>query len=101
MRVLKWIVDRVHGRTPAVESPFGNVPTFDDIEWNGLPYPQDKFHELMTIDQEAGVAEARSQEELFDKFLDRLPKEFVYERELLKSRLWRSPAVWQLAADEE
>ena len=36
-------------------------------------------------------------EELFDRFFDRLPKEFIYERELLRSRLWRSPARWELA----
>ena len=99
LRVLNWLVDRVHGRAQGVESPFGFVPTFDDVEWNGLDYPQEKFQELMAIDREAGVAEARSQEELFDRFLDRLPKEFIYERELLKSRLWRSPELWQLASE--
>ena len=97
MRVLKWIVDRVHGRAPAIESPFGMVPSFDDIEWKGLDYPKDKFQDLMSIDQQAGVSEARSQEELFDKFLDRLPKEMFFERELLKSRLWRAPETWELA----
>jgi phosphoenolpyruvate carboxykinase (GTP) len=96
MRVLEWIVDRVHGRAPAIESPFGNVPTYDDLNWSGLDYPQDKFQELMTIERDAGVAEARAQEDLFDKFLDRLPGEFKCERELLKARMWRSPATWQL-----
>ena len=28
--------------------------------------------------------------------IDRLPKEFLNHRELLKSRLWRSPEVWKL-----
>jgi phosphoenolpyruvate carboxykinase (GTP) len=34
---------------------------------------------------------------LFDRFRDRLPKEFTFERELLRSRLWRSPDRWELA----
>jgi hypothetical protein len=34
---------------------------------------------------------------LFDRFFDRLPKEFIFEREMLRSRLWRSPERWQLA----
>ncbi len=100
MRVLKWIVDRVQGRAPAVECPLGFVPDFNAIEWTGLGYARDTFQELMRVDQEAGVADARSQEELFDRFLDRMPKELLYERELLKSRLWRAPAVWELARDD-
>jgi phosphoenolpyruvate carboxykinase (GTP) len=99
MRVLKWIVDRVAGKAKAVESPIGLVPQYEDMEWNGLDYPREKFQELMRIDREAGVADARSQEELFDKFFDRVPKEMLFERELLKSRLWRSPAVWELALE--
>ncbi len=100
MRVLKWIVDRVQGRARAVESPIGLVPKYEDLEWSGLDYPRDKFKELMRIDRESGVADARSQEELFDKFFDRVPKEMLFERELLKSRLWRAPAVWEMASEE-
>ena len=99
MRVLKWIVDRVAGKAKAVESPIGLVPQYEDLEWEGLEYSREKFQDLMRIDREAGVADARSQEELFDKFFDRVPKEMLFERELLKSRLWRSPAVWELALE--
>ena len=99
MRVLKWVVDRVRGRASGVECPIGLVPRYEDLEWTGLDYPRAKFQELMRIDREAGVADARSQEELFDKFFDRVPKEMLYERELLKSRLWRAPAVWEMASE--
>ena len=99
MRVLKWIVDRVQGKARAVESPIGLVPKYQDMEWEGLEFSRDKFQELMRIDREAGVSDARSQEELFDKFFDRVPKEMLFERELLKSRLWRAPAVWELASE--
>ena len=99
MRVLKWIVDRLRGNASAVESPLGFVPKYEDLEWTGLEYSREKFQELMRVDRDAGVADARSQEELFDKFLDRVPKELLYERELLKSRLWRAPAIWELAND--
>ncbi|MDK9723161.1 MAG: phosphoenolpyruvate carboxykinase (GTP) [Rhodospirillales bacterium] len=96
MRVLKWIVDRVQGRARAVESPLGLAPQYDDLEWAGLDYPRERFQELMRVDQGAGVADAQSQEELFDRFFDRAPKEMLYERMLLKSRLWRAPAVWEV-----
>jgi phosphoenolpyruvate carboxykinase (GTP) len=97
MRVLKWIVDRVHGRGFAVESPLGWMPRHEDLSWTGLEFPSEAFYDLMSVGRDAGAIEARSHEELFDKFLDRLPKEFVLEREMLRSRLWRSPDRWELA----
>jgi len=97
MRVLKWIVDRVRGGGFAVESPIGWMPTYDAIHWDGLDFPATTFHDLMSVGRDAGAAEVRSHEELFDRFFDRLPKEFIFERELLRSRLWRSPEHWELA----
>lgn len=97
MRVLKWIVDRVQGRGYGVESPWGFMPRHQDIEWQGLDFDPETFYQLMSVDQGESAKEVRSHEELFDKFFDRLPKEFVYHRELFKSRVWRSPEVWELA----
>jgi phosphoenolpyruvate carboxykinase (GTP) len=53
----------------------------------------------MSIDRDAAAGEVRQHEELFDKFLDRLPKEFILERELIRLRLWRSPERWELARE--
>ncbi|SJZ58592.1 phosphoenolpyruvate carboxykinase (GTP) [Consotaella salsifontis] len=100
MRVLKWIVDRVHGRGYGVESPIGWMPRHEDIEWAGLDFPAKTFYELMEVGREAGAKEAHAHEEQFDKFFDRLPKEFIFERELLRSRLWRSPDHWELARED-
>jgi len=100
MRVLKWIVDRVHGRGYGVESPIGWMPRHEDIEWKGLDLPPDVFYELMAVGRAAGAAEAKAHEDQFDKFFDRLPKEFIFERELLRSRLWRSPDRWELARED-
>jgi phosphoenolpyruvate carboxykinase (GTP) len=97
MRILNWILDRVNGRGYAVESPLGWMPRHDDLPWEGLDYAESTFYELMSISRDAAAAEARSHEELFDRFLDRLPKEFVFEREMLRSRLWRGPEKWELA----
>jgi phosphoenolpyruvate carboxykinase (GTP) len=100
MRVLKWIVDRVHGRGYAVESPIGWMPRHEDISWDGLDFPAETFYKLMEVGREAGAKEAHAHEEQFDKFFDRLPKEFIFERELLRSRLWRSPDHWGLAHED-
>jgi phosphoenolpyruvate carboxykinase (GTP) len=100
MRVLRWIVDRLHGRGYAVESPIGWMPRYEDIDWRGLDYERETFYDLMAVVREAGAEEAHLHEELFDRFFLRLPKEFIYERELLRSRLWRSPARWELAHED-
>jgi phosphoenolpyruvate carboxykinase (GTP) len=97
MRVLKWVVDRVRGRGYGVESPMGFMPRHQDIHWDGLEYDPEKFYELMSVDRAEAAKEARSHEELFDNFFDRLPKEFIYLRELFKSQVWRSPKRWELA----
>ncbi|TNE73516.1 phosphoenolpyruvate carboxykinase (GTP) [bacterium] len=99
MRVLKWIIDRVKGRTAAVESPLGWMPRYKDIDWTGLDFSEEEFNNLMEIDAESWKKEILSHEELFEKLYDKLPKEFFYMRELLLSSVWRSPNKWTLAAE--
>jgi phosphoenolpyruvate carboxykinase (GTP) len=96
MRVLKWIVDRVRGRVPAVESPFGLMPRHEDILWTGLDFDAATFHRLMQVKREAGKAEALGQKELFDRFGERLPEELERQRRALEERLDAAPEVWEL-----
>jgi phosphoenolpyruvate carboxykinase (GTP) len=88
MRVLKWIVDRAHGRALGRETPIGWMPRYEDIEWNGLDFPADKFDELQALYRQAWHSEILEHEELFLNLHDRLPPEIVYERELLICRLF-------------
>jgi phosphoenolpyruvate carboxykinase (GTP) len=87
MRVLKWIVDRVHGRTQAQETPIGWTPNYESIEWKGLDFPKDQFEQLQDVDRGAWKSEVIGHEELFIKLHDHLPPEMIYERELLICRL--------------
>jgi phosphoenolpyruvate carboxykinase (GTP) len=98
MRVLKWIVDRIHGRAYAIESPLGWMPRREDIDLEDMDgFGPEEFHQLMEIDRESWIRETLSDEELALKLYTRLPKEFLLDRELLISRLWRSPDPWKLA----
>lgn len=99
-RVLKWIIDRVCGHTSAVESPLGWVPRYEDIDWTGLDFSREEFNKIMSVDREAWKMEVLSHEELFMKLYDKLPKEFIWMRELILSSLWRSPENWELAHEE-
>ncbi len=99
MRVLKWVVERVHGRAYAIESPIGWMPRYEDLDWTGLEYNNDDFDNVMEIDREAWKQEVLAHEELFERMYDKLPKEFTYMRELLLSGLWRSPKRWGLAPE--
>jgi len=96
MRVLKWIVDRVHGRGYAIESPLGWMPRYEDLNWEGLDFSKEKFDTVMSINSEAWKSELHLQEELFSKLRDKLPKEFIFMRELILSSLWRSPQEWKM-----
>jgi phosphoenolpyruvate carboxykinase (GTP) len=87
MRVLKWVVDRAHGRSLGQETPIGWMPRYDDIEWSGVNFSEEKFDELQAFDHGAWRQEVLGQEELFLDLHDRLPPEMVYERELLICRL--------------
>ena len=87
MRVLKWIVDRVHGRVVGRESPIGWQPKYEDIEWKALDFSKERFEELQAVDRNAWKSEVIGHEELFIKLHDHLPPEMVYERELLICRL--------------
>ncbi len=50
----------------------------------------------MQIDREQWKVELLAHAELFERMYDRLPKEFIFMRELLLSSLWRSPEKWKL-----
>ena len=88
MRVLKWIVDRCHGRADANETPLGWVPGPNSFDLEGMSADMPgRVDRAQTIDLEEWRRELLSQDELFMKLYAHLPKEMVFQRELLVSRL--------------
>ncbi len=95
MRVLKWIFQRVNGEAYAEEGPLGWVPRYEDMDLRGLDdFDREKFHKALAIDTEEWKDELMNHEELFSKLYDKLPKEFFFMRELIRSNLWRYPKDW-------
>lgn len=99
MRVLKWIVEKIKGKSNAVESPIGWMPHYEDIDWTGLDFSKQQFDQIMQVDREQWKQELLLHAELFERMYDRLPKEFIFMRELLLSSLWRSPEKWKLDSE--
>ncbi len=88
MRVLKWIVDRCNGQANANETPLGWVPgavSFDLEEMKD--FTRESLDEAQTINYEDWRRELLQQDELFMKLYSHLPKELIFQRELLVARL--------------
>jgi phosphoenolpyruvate carboxykinase (GTP) len=96
MRALEWIVDRCRGQGVGIESPLGWVPSYGEINWNGLDFPKERFYAIMDIDRETARRETNDQEELFTRFGDHLPRDMELQRELQILRLYHSPEVWRV-----
>ena len=87
MRVLKWIVDRTRGRALARETPIGWMPHYEDLDWSGMDFPREQFEALQHFDRALWRQEVIGHEELFLDLHSHLPKEMIYERELLICRM--------------
>ena len=88
MRGLKWIVDRCNGRANAVETQLGWVPYAKDFDLSGLEnYSAEKFDRVQNINYDDWRRELLQQDELFMKIYSHLPKELIFQRELLVARL--------------
>ena len=97
MRVLRWVIERVEGTASAIEGPIGWLPSYIDMDWQGLDFSADAFASIMNIDKETARQETVDQDELFTRFGDHLPREMELERELQLARLYHSPDTWDLA----
>ena len=87
MRILKWIIDRARGRARSKETPIGWMPNYEDLDWTGLDFPKETFEKLQRFDRDAWRSEVLGHEELFVDLREGLPKEMLYERELLICRM--------------
>ncbi|MFC4140534.1 phosphoenolpyruvate carboxykinase (GTP) [Microbacterium sp. GCM10011525] len=86
-RVIDWIIRRVEGRVPAVDSPIGRLPVVSDLNLDGLDIPQADLDELFAVDADAWREEADRTEEFYAVFGDRLPAALRSELEALRYRL--------------
>ena len=88
MRVLDWIAARCRGRIAGHETRIGWTPHFEDFNTEGLDdFSEEDFENCMAFVPDEWKAEILSQGELFLSLYDHLPKELIFQRELLAARL--------------
>ena len=87
MRVLKWVIDRAHGKIGAKETLVGWVPRATDINLGGLDVPSADIDAAMKIDYAEWETELASEEEWFQKLGPTLPRPLSLQRELLLERV--------------
>jgi phosphoenolpyruvate carboxykinase (GTP) len=87
MRVLEWIVNRCRGRAYAAETLLGWMPRAEDLDLEGLDINTEQVAEVQQVDIDSMKREILTHEELFLKLAGELPKELIFQRELLITRL--------------
>jgi phosphoenolpyruvate carboxykinase (GTP) len=87
LRVLAWIIRRVEGLVPAVESPIGRLPRGHDLDTDGLDLTLDAREQLVGVDHEEWLHECDEIQAHFATFGERLPKALKDELLLLRRAL--------------
>ena len=88
-RILRWMVERCRPGAHALETAIGWLPDYSDIHMDGLEktVTPEIFAEAQKIDTSEWHRELLLQDELFIKLYSELPKEIIFQRELLIARL--------------
>lgn len=87
LRVLLWMLERCRGNAAAVQTPVGHVPTYESMDWTGLPFPRDVFEELIAINREDWLEEHDENKAFLLQFGNRIPKELLDEHAAREHRL--------------
>jgi phosphoenolpyruvate carboxykinase (GTP) len=87
MRVLKWMIDRLEGTTPGVQTGFGIAPAYSEITWKGLDFTAAQFDSVTSLNKDAWKQEFALHTELFSQLSYHLPKELDETKTRLEQRL--------------
>jgi len=74
LRVLIWMLDRIHGRARAHRTAVGLVPDVSNLDLNGLEVSGDQLREALAINAGEWQAEMKSAGEFFDRIGPTVPE---------------------------
>jgi len=87
MRVLKWMIERIEGKTMGVDNGFGISPAFDEITWTGLDFTKAQFATVTSLDKADWKTEIALHTELFKQLAYHLPAQLESTKAQLEKRL--------------
>jgi phosphoenolpyruvate carboxykinase (GTP) len=73
VRVLKWIVDRIHGTADARETPIGYVPGPTGLELSGMSIAPDRVAAALHVERDEWIESLSDLGEFYRQFGPRLP----------------------------
>ena len=86
-RVLKWMIERVEGSAQGEGHFFGISPRFQDLDWTGLQFGEDRFASVIDASPADWQAELALHDELFARLDPRVPDELKATRQALQAAL--------------
>ena len=86
-RVLKWIFDRVDGKSNAVKTSIGYLPAPADIDTNGMSIDAADLDTLLSLDTDGWKAAVPQIREHYAQFGDKLPSKLATSLAELESAL--------------
>ncbi|MDA0788908.1 MAG: phosphoenolpyruvate carboxykinase (GTP) [Proteobacteria bacterium] len=86
-RVLKWVFERCEGTAGAIETPIGNLPDMDSLDFDGLNLTDTEIAHLLRVEIDGWLSEIPLIETYYDRYGDRVPQELRQELVSLKRRL--------------
>jgi phosphoenolpyruvate carboxykinase (GTP) len=87
MRVLKWMIERIEGKSMGVDNGFGISPAFDEITWTGLDFTKAQFATVTSLDKADWKTEIALHTELFKQLAYHLPAQLENTKAQLEQRL--------------
>ena len=98
LRVLRWMLDRIHGKAGGHETPVGIVPNENDLDLEGLDISRDAVRDALKVVPAEWKAELESAGELFDKIGPTMPRELTERRKQILATLNGEAPIERVAA---
>ena len=87
MRVLEWIIARCDDRAEAITTPIGYMPTYQDLNWQGIDFSEQQFETVTTLDKQQWLQELASHDELFARLGNHVPAALLAARKQTGERI--------------